>query len=580
MIGIYCRVSRDEGNEPNRSIRNQKDFGIQLAKKEGMPYQVYSDENVSGAGKLENRPQFSIMLDDIVAGKIKAVFATEQDRLERNPQMRFMFLETLKNHGVDLYLSGEIQDLGNLEDEFLGGIKSLMNNYYVKITSKKIKNVLKNNASKGIVHGIMPYGYCRDKNKIMIIDEEEKIIVEQIYAMSLRGIGTIKIAQILTDKGVLTRYNKMKHGGTISIKNKYTKKITKKNKSDIKWSGKTIQDIIKNKVYIGIRTFSGEKYECPAIFEEWYWKKVNDNLKKNRNNSGKSVAHKYMLKGVIECGGCGRNMYGRTRTNKKDNFYTCSGKRYKYLDCGTRSINIDALEDFVWSMFFVDGELLKMLTEYFDRDSKLFDEIDTKINEQLSRIRGLQNEKDKAIQMVMKGVLSESDVINEVNRVNNITEDAQNIVSKLKEQKITIYNSNDLLVDLEILSNTFTSPPVVKNHIRHKLPSPFYKPEISFEDKSTIIKKYIKRIKITSDDKLKLYNIAISFTIDVEPQNFVMNYFKRVPYINSLESIQVLHKSKAWRGRYREDLYKLDNHEATLQLTDDTQVISDSTKSK
>lgn len=552
MLAIYCRISRDEGKVPNRSIVNQKDFGIQLANKEKIPFKIYIDENVSGTASIEDRPQFSKMLDAIIDREIKVVFATEQDRLERNPQVRFVFQNIMKNLGVRLFLnSGEV-DINNLESGLTGDLMSVMNKFHNDITSRKIKNVLKNNASKGIVHGIMPYGYCRDESKMMMIDEEEKKIVERIYTMSLSGIGTIKIAETLSDESILTRYNKMKHGGTITIKNKYTKKTKTKNKSDIKWSGKTVHDILKNKVYIGIRTFSGEKHKCPAIFEEWYWKNVNDNLKKNRNNSGKSVVHKYMLKGIIECGGCGRNMYGRTRTNKKDNFYTCSGKRDKDCDCDTRSINIDVLENFIWSMFFVDGELLKMVKEYFDRDSILLNEIDEKIQKQASRITSLQKEKDKAIQMVMKGFLSESDVSNEVNRVNNSTDDAQNIISKLKEQKNTFDNSNELLDQLETLSNNFTPPPVIMNHIRHKLPSPIYQPETSFEDKSAIIRQYIKRIKITSNDDFKLYNIAISFTIDIEPQNFVMNYFKRVPYINSLESIKVLHKSKSWKDRHQD----------------------------
>lgn len=542
MLAIYCRISRDEGNVPNRSILNQTSFGISMAEKLGMPYSVYVDENLSGSLKdIKDRPQFNKMMNDINGGLITAIFATEQDRLERNPNIRFFLKEVLKLNGVKLYSNNGPEDLTNFEDEFLGDIKSLMNQYYVNITSKKIKNVLKNNISKGKAHGILPYGYCKDENNILQIDEEEAKVVRHIYDMSLKGIGSIKIAEKLTEERIPTRYNKIGGKSTITIVNKYTGKVTKKDKKKINWSGKTIIDIIKNPFYKGIRIFSGIEYSCPAIFDKAYWKIVNDNLQMNRNNSGKQVNHKYMLKRVLECGGCGRNMYGRTRTNKKDNYYTCSGKRYKDWYCSTRSVNIDILEDFIWSRFFESDELMKLMKAYFDRDNDVISEIKIKIDIQKKKVSAFENEKRNAIRLAMKGLVTDSDIKSEVSRCSNNIDKAHDIIFELEEQLKTFKNGDEMLQQLKSLN------------IQKKSKSIKRKPNISWNDKNTLINKYIKRIKVTSDDKLKLYNISIHFIIPIPQENYVMDYYKRIPYVDQFASLRVLYNSKGWKDNLCND---------------------------
>jgi DNA invertase Pin-like site-specific DNA recombinase len=539
MLAIYCRISRDEGNVPNRSILNQTSFGISMAEKLGMPYSVYVDENLSGSLKdIKDRPQFNKMMNDINGGIITAIFATEQDRLERNPNIRFFLKELLKQNGVKLYSNNGLEDLTNFEDEFLGDIKSLMNQYYVNITSKKIKNVLKNNISKGKAHGILPYGYGKDENSILQIDEEEAKIVRNIYDMSLMGIGSNKIAEKLTEERIPTRYNKIGGKSIITIVNRYTGKVTKKDKKKINWSGKTIIDIIKNPLYKGIRIFSGIEYSSPAIFDKVYWKRVNDNLQKNRNNSGKQVNHKYMLKSVLECGGCGRNMYGRTRTDKKDNYYTCSGKRYKNWNCSTRSINIDILEDFIWSRFFESDELINLMQAYFDRDYDMISEIKIKIDIQNKKVSAFENEKRNAIRLAMKGLLTDSDIKSEVSRCSDYIDKAHNMIFEFEEQLKTFKNGDQMLQQLKSL-NIHKKTKFTKN-----------KPNISWNDKNTLINKYIKRIKVTSDDNLKLYNISIHFVIPIPQENYVMDYYKRIPYVDKFASIRVLYNSKDWQGNH------------------------------
>ena len=196
-----------------------------------------------------------------------------------------------KKHKVDIYFNDKLFDFENPQDNLFGTITSALNQYQKDLQSAQTKRTLKDNAREGKVWSVVAYGYKSD-NGLLAIDELEAEIVKEIYNLSLSGIGAGTIANRLNKRGVPTRKNKL-------------------------FRPHTIQTIIKNPLYKGERKYSGEVFTSPIIIEPNLWQKVNDNLKKNRNNSGKKVEHKYLLKGLLMCGDCGRNYYGRAMAKGK-----------------------------------------------------------------------------------------------------------------------------------------------------------------------------------------------------------------------------------------------------------------------
>ena len=99
-FGIYCRISRNkDGND--LSIPDQKQKGIKKAKELTLPHEFYIDEGKSGASdNIKDRPQFERMIADIIDGKISAVYAYDQSRIERNPQVRFLINDIFKKNNV------------------------------------------------------------------------------------------------------------------------------------------------------------------------------------------------------------------------------------------------------------------------------------------------------------------------------------------------------------------------------------------------------------------------------------------------------------------------------------------------
>ena len=494
MIGIYCRISKEKEQGKDRSIDDQRLLGIELANKLGVEYEVYIDDGLSGTLAINERPALFKLVQDCEDNKINMFYYYDNSRLERDPETYIILSKLFIKKNVKCFTnSGEV--VLNPESILLGTVMSAFNKFYVEITKQKVKSVLKRNAENGRVHAISPYGYKKDENNLMVIDEVQAEIIKRIYALSLSGIGTKKIGNILNIENVPTAYNLIAKGGTLSVVNKYTKKVSIRDKSKITWAGGTIQRILTNTIYKGVRTFAGVEYECPAIFDKHYWQKVNDNLKSNSNTTGVSTEHKYLLKGLLRCGRCGRNYYGRTRVSKKDNYYTCSSKRITNHNCGNRSLNIDILDDIIWNKFIGNGELIKLIELHYSNinTSDIVVEIQAEIKAFESKLKANDTSKNKLVELVLNEVFSNAEIKTKMNGLRIEKDILETKIYNLKEQ-LDSYNDSNNSIEGILKDLNFN----VRN--------------VGFNDKKDILNKYIKDIKIYYDD-VKNYFIEIFFNI-------------------------------------------------------------------
>jgi DNA invertase Pin-like site-specific DNA recombinase len=494
MLGIYCRISKEKEQGKDKSIEDQRLLGIELANKLGVEFEVYIDNGLSGTLAIKERPALFKLVQDINDNKIQMFYVFDNSRLEREPEIYLTLSKLFIKKNIKCFTnSGEI--VLNPESILLGTMVSAFNKFYVELTKQKVKSVLKRNAENGKVHAISPYGYKKNENGLMVINDVQAEIIKRIYALSLSGVGTIKIARILNAENIPTAYNLIAKGGTISVKNKYTDKITTRDKSNVTWAGGTIRNIITNTTYKGVKTFAGVEYECPAIFDKHYWQKVNDNLKNNSNTTGISTEHKYLLKGLLRCGRCGRNYYGRTRISNKDNYYTCSSKRITNFNCGNRSLNIGILDDIIWNKFIGNGELTKLIQSHYGsiNTNDIVDEIKAEIKEFESKLKVLDKEKTNIMSSVRKGIFNEIEVKSEMNNIRIEKDTLETKIYNLKEQ-LDSYNDSNNSIDSILKDLNFN----VRN--------------VGFNDKKDILNKYIKDIRIYYDD-VKNYYLEIFFKV-------------------------------------------------------------------
>ena len=250
MLGIYTRLSTKD--EDSNSIEHQKREGKEFAKiNKFEEYKIYDEgEGISGGLKIEDRPQLSQLMTDIENGIITSCWFRNQNRLERNTLTYIKFVTLVQTLECDVYFNSEKQDFNNPNNELHSHILSGLNQYQRKLQSIQTKKTLKDNARDGKTHGISPYGYTKDQNNYIIVDEEEAVIVKRIFKMSLNGTGTNKIAEIFNSENILTRYNKI---GIGSFTKKHNGKLTTTLRKDVKWSGNTIRQILRNASYKGER---------------------------------------------------------------------------------------------------------------------------------------------------------------------------------------------------------------------------------------------------------------------------------------------------------------------------------------
>ena len=509
MLAIYCRISKDRPNQ--KSIKEQKLQGIEFSKNNNFSsYNVYEDVGKSGGGDIASRPDFQRLVLDIESGKITALYVYNQDRLAREETTWFDLASMIQDKKLDFYEGrGERIDLDNPDVFMMHGMKALMDASYKRRTSIKIKAVLDRNAKEGKNKGITPYGYVTDQNGYLIIDEQESEIVKEIFKLSLEGIGTRSIAELLNDRQILTRYNKIAKG-TLTNTDKHSKRKTTTKKKDIKWSGNSVRGIIKNTIHKGQRKWNDTYFQVPAILEENYWQKVNDNLSNNYNTGGKVKTHKYLFKGLLRCAKCERNYYGRINVNNGDSHYLCSSKRIKGGSCGNKSIYIDTLDTSIWSWFIIGGAFRSVLLDHVKNyaPNEEITALQLRLDRKLNEVNQIDAKLDKLLDMALNTNLDNDRYNAKEHKLKTEQSKLTREVEQLEKELNYHTNGND---SLEELINSFNDILVgegddIEQNIKMA-------ESLDFEHKAEMLRKFIDYVGIDFNSETKHYCLEIFFSI-------------------------------------------------------------------
>ncbi|MDL5513969.1 recombinase family protein [Arenibacter sp. M-2] len=509
MLAIYARKSVER--EGSKSTKEQSLRGQELAKALKMPFEIYTDEGISGTGDINKRPEFSRMLDDIEDGKITVVYAYHQDRIERNPQTRYFFNDLLRKNDVKLYTDhGEI-DLNNDEQEMLGDMISVMSKYYVRTTKRRIKNSVKRNIAEGKIHGILAYGYMAAQNKMMMINPEEAKVVELIFKLSMEGKGYIAIAKELDSRGIPTRYGTLKNGGiksksTYKVKNIHTGNVEVKEKGSAPWVQATIRGILYNRLYKGERSHLDTIHQVPnlVIIQPGVWDKVNRQLKANEKPRGKDSDHKYLLNGVLICGKCGKRLTGRYMNRGYHN-YRCVDKRQKQGNrCFNRDVLGKPLEKIIWNRLFIEGRLLDSVKEYLNenKSSEKKDILNEKLKHFTEELRKLEGNKNNVLDLIFKGVLKESQIKSRINQADVDIEDCKVQISRIKDS--LRYENEKIIREGEAEKDLIA-----------------LKENIPFDTKQEIIRKYVKDINVRYMNKS--YRVLVIYHLNLLPELYTID---------------------------------------------------------
>lgn len=344
-VGIYCRLSREDENKlgDSSSIQNQKEILTEYVNKLNWNLvNVYIDDGFTGTDF--NRPGFKQMLNDIELGLINCVVTKDLSRLGRNYIQTGQYLEEyFPEKGVRYIAVNDNYDSFTDNNE-LGPFKNIINEWYAKDISKKIRFSLNSMAQRGERRKtpVPLYGYQFDSNGNRYLDPNSSNVVQLIFNKYLELKSTYRVANFLNEQKIYSPryYNHIKYN---FWKNTYSEWPEEKK---YVWTSSTIKAILRNREYLGdlitkrkeLISYKIHKKrdvvnpviverKYPAIITKDIFDKVNTQLDVYINNSIRKEENVLQHLGV--CGCCGKTLgltYMRSTNKNKIYRYVCRNK--------------------------------------------------------------------------------------------------------------------------------------------------------------------------------------------------------------------------------------------------------------
>ncbi|MEL7570331.1 MAG: recombinase family protein [Eubacteriaceae bacterium] len=361
---LYCRLSQDDGQQgDSNSIVNQKAILEKYAfDHEFLNPVFFIDDGISGT--TFKRPGFQKAIGLVEAGKVKHFIVKDMSRFGRDylkvgfytevlfqeMQVRFIAI----NDGVD----------SSLGDNEFTPFRNIINEWYARDTSKKIKAVFRAKGLSGKTLCVnAPYGYLKDPNdkNHWIIDEEAAAAVRRIFQLCIAGLGPTQIAKMLTTEKVIIPSVHLHNKGinvqcTIPDDPYYWRQETIiRILGRMEYLGHTVNFKTQRKSYKSNKKVYNAKEDYsifknthePIIDQETFDKVQVIRQGKRRNTKTGKMG---MFSGVAYCPDCGSKHYycASKSLTKEQEFYVCAGFRSRKVKCDdAHYIRLVVLEELV-----------------------------------------------------------------------------------------------------------------------------------------------------------------------------------------------------------------------------------------
>ena len=434
ITALYCRLSQDDKQEgDSNSIINQKKILKKYALDRGYTnIQFYIDDGVSGT--TFNRAGFQSMIADVEAGKVKRVIVKDMSRLGRDYLQVGMYTEIFfPEHDVHFIAVNDGVD-SNQEDNEFTPFRNIINEWYAKDTSKKIRAVKRSKGMAGEHIGSHPpYGYMKnpENKKEWIIDEEAAEVVREIFRLCVGGYGPTRIAHILTERKILCpTYYALEKGGkprTALPADKYT------------WNGPVVAKILDRMDYLGhtvnfkthVKSYKVHKtiYNSPdqwKVFEGTHEaiidKETFEIVQKIRAGKRRPtrMGEMPMFSGLLYCADCGRKLSFHRKADEpaEKHHYLCENYRSDTANCTMHYIRNVVVERIVLENL---KEVIQYVSNYEDEFVQMIMDSDMR-----QRNRELAQKKKRLAEIQKR--IGELDTI-----FQRIYED--NIIGKLSDER-------------------------------------------------------------------------------------------------------------------------------------------------
>ena len=352
---------------------------------------------------LFNRPAFNSLLTEIEAGRVGTVIVKDMSRFGRNYlQVGFYTEMMFPKKNVRFIAVNNGVDSANPADNDFTPFLNIMNEWYAKDTSKKIKAVFKAKMRDGKrVSGAVPYGYYRkpEDKQTLYVDEASASVVRRIFQLACDGMGATAIADTLSEDKILipSAYARQNHPEDCQCTN-YHDPYT--------WNATTVGYILNRREYLGhtvLGKTTRDNFKTKRkrianedellvfyntheaiIDQETYDKAQRMRKRVSPRRNSEQPAHR--LSGLLYCADCGSRLAYINSKPKDEKIYDsnqafrCSRYHNKYHSCTGHYIKASTIEMLIY-------QATKRVSQYVLKDEKEF-------VEQLKAQYELQCEKD------------------------------------------------------------------------------------------------------------------------------------------------------------------------------------------
>lgn len=393
ITALYCRISRDDDLEgDSNSIISQKRILKKYADDHGFENcKFYVDDGITGT--ITKRAEFQQMLSDCEDKKIGTIIVKDMSRFARNYLEAGYYTEIyFLENGIRFISVNDRVDSVNGFDDFLP-FRNIMNEFYAKDISQKIKSSLK---SKGLAgkHISRPvYGYKSGETKQdWVIDEPAAEVVRMIFNLFIGGKGVGAIASYLHKQGILTPVEYAKSNGKYQTWDTFGHHA---------WCSATVSKILHQQEYVGdtvnFRT-SKPSYKSkkqirndksayavfenthPAIISREQFELVQKLFVSRKKVYAKSQPDP--LRGLIMCADCGARLYLQRQSNRDyahlDCYYCGTYKREKSVCTNHRILLSDINDILLQELRFITDlasnnldELVRLLRKNADKSNHI-----------------------------------------------------------------------------------------------------------------------------------------------------------------------------------------------------------------
>lgn len=364
-VWLYYRLSRDEDEELN-SLNNQRQIIYSFAVNNGHEIVGESfDDNVSGMHF--QRDGIERIYEAVAEKKIEAIIVKDLSRLGRHRTQTALFIDYLRENNIRVISATENIDTFNENDDLIIGFKGLVNDFYARDGSRRVRTGYRQKQKEGIVT-IPPFGFFKDKNtKKVVVVEEAAETIRMIFSDYIGGNGSRAIAKKLNEQ-------KRKTPAQIQLEllNKHEPYTYDRVLKKYLWSATMVVRIIRDEAYAGTlichksdtnkinKTFRVTEPEeqfrhenfLPAIVSREIWEQAQILLANRKTNHARAGKGNGILRysGLLRCKDCGRIFIGRRVKLKSGDRveYRCDTyHRFGKEHCSAHTVDEEELDKFI-----------------------------------------------------------------------------------------------------------------------------------------------------------------------------------------------------------------------------------------